>query len=202
MSIAADMVPITGENRILAAHGLRRFNEDAPAAAPGLAALRELATLREGPLGISSLVFGFAPRINAAGRMGDARRAVAMLLAPDQQEARYTAEVVDQMNQQRRGSDQHTTQEALALIAASPDAAKRPRHRALQGRLAPGRAGHRGLALPRPVLPPHRHPHPARRQGHRLGPLGGRASTCTRPWRPAPPCSTSLAGTARPLASP
>ncbi|SFQ29760.1 single-stranded-DNA-specific exonuclease RecJ [Hymenobacter arizonensis] len=120
VSIAADIVPITGENRILAAHGLRRFNEDAHLLRPGLAALRELATLREGPLGISSLIFGFAPRINAAGRMGDARRAVAMLLAPDQQEARYTAEVVDQMNQQRRGSDQHTTQEALDMIANSP----------------------------------------------------------------------------------
>ena len=120
VSIAADVVPITGENRILAAHGLRRFNEDSALLRPGLAALRELATLREGPLGISSLIFGFAPRINAAGRMGDARRAVAMLLAPNQQEARYTAEVVDQMNQQRRGSDQHTTQEALDMIAGSP----------------------------------------------------------------------------------
>ena len=120
VSIAADIVPITGENRILAAHGLRRFNEDIALLRPGLAALRELATLREGPLGISSLIFGFAPRINAAGRMGDARRAVAMLLAPDQQEARYTAEVVDQMNQQRRGSDQHTTQEALDMIAGDP----------------------------------------------------------------------------------
>ncbi|WP_235183915.1 single-stranded-DNA-specific exonuclease RecJ [Hymenobacter sp. IS2118] len=120
VSIAADVVPITGENRILAAHGLRRFNEDAQLLRPGLAALRELATLREGALGISSLIFGFAPRINAAGRMGDARRAVAMLLAPDQQEARYTAEVVDQMNQQRRGSDQQTTQEALDMISGSP----------------------------------------------------------------------------------
>jgi single-stranded-DNA-specific exonuclease len=120
VSIAADIVPITGENRILASYGLRRFNEDIALLRPGLAALRELATLREGPLGISSLIFGFAPRINAAGRMGDARRAVAMLLAPDQQEARYTAEVVDQMNQQRRGSDQHTTQEALDMIANDP----------------------------------------------------------------------------------
>ena len=120
VSIAADVVPVTGENRVLAAHGLRRFNEDAHLLRPGLAALRELATLREGPLTLSSLVFGFAPRINAAGRMGDARRAVAMLLAPDQQEARHTAEVVDRMNQERRGSDQATTQEALALIADSP----------------------------------------------------------------------------------
>ena len=120
MSIAADIVPITGENRILAAHGLRRFNEEADRLRPGLAALRELATLREGPLGISSLIFGFAPRINAAGRMGDARRAVAMLLADNQQDARHTADVVDQMNQERRGSDQHTTQQALDLIAGSP----------------------------------------------------------------------------------
>lgn len=120
VSIAADVVPVTGENRVLAAHGLRRFNEDAHLLRPGLAALRELATLREGPLTLSSLVFGFAPRINAAGRMGDARRAVAMLLAPDQLEARHTAEVVDRMNQERRGSDQATTQEALALIADSP----------------------------------------------------------------------------------
>ena len=119
VSIAADMVPITGENRILAYYGLRQLNSEA-ALRPGLAALRELATLREGPLGISSLIFGFAPRINAAGRMGDARRAVAMLLAPDQQEARHTAEVVDRMNQERRTSDTHTTQQALALIAASP----------------------------------------------------------------------------------
>jgi single-stranded-DNA-specific exonuclease len=120
VSIAADIVPITGENRVLAAHGLRRFNEDSTRLRPGLAALRELATLREGPLGISSLIFGFAPRINAAGRMGDARRAVAMLLAPDQQEARHTAEVVDRMNQERRGSDQQTTQEALEMIAGDP----------------------------------------------------------------------------------
>jgi single-stranded-DNA-specific exonuclease len=119
VSIAADVVPITGENRILAHYGLRRLNSEV-ALRPGLAALRELATLREGPLGISSLIFGFAPRINAAGRMGDARRAVAMLLAPDQQEARHTAEVVDRMNQERRTSDTHTTQQALALIAASP----------------------------------------------------------------------------------
>ncbi len=120
LSIAADVVPITGENRILAAYGLRRFNEEAANLRPGLAALRELATQKEGRLGITGLVFGFAPRINAAGRMGDARRAVAMLLAPNQAEARHTAEVVDQMNQQRRGSDQATTQQALARIAADP----------------------------------------------------------------------------------
>jgi len=159
VSIAADVVPVTGENRILAAHGLRRFNVtqaaafavtqpaalasadtlDGPAPRPaqpdpfaadglrpGLAALHELATPRQGPLSLSSLVFGFAPRINAAGRMGDAHRAVNMLLAATQQEARYTAEVVDHMNQERRLSDARTTQEALALIAQDPDGATAP----------------------------------------------------------------------------
>ncbi|WP_223652829.1 single-stranded-DNA-specific exonuclease RecJ [Hymenobacter psoromatis] len=159
VSIAADVVPVTGENRILAAHGLRRFNVTqaaafavpqpsalaaadtldgpaplaAPAAVPsadglrpGLAALHELATPRPGPLSLSSLVFGFAPRINAAGRMGDAHRAVNMLLASTQQEARYTAEVVDHMNQERRLSDTRTTQEALALIAEDPEGATAP----------------------------------------------------------------------------
>ena len=158
VSIAADVVPVTGENRILAAHGLRRFNVTQAAAfaphepqalasadtldgpvplhaaipvpleglRPGLAALHELASPRQGPLSLSSIVFGFAPRINAAGRMGDAHRAVNMLLAPNQQEARYTAEVVDHMNQERRLSDARTTQEALALIEADPDGATAP----------------------------------------------------------------------------
>ncbi len=158
VSIAADVVPVTGENRILAAHGLRRFNVTQTAAfaaqaqpvhasadtldgpgplpvlthslihsstdglRPGLAALHELAAPRQGPLSLSSLVFGFAPRINAAGRMGDAHRAVNMLLAETQQEARYTAEVVDHMNQERRLCDTRTTQEALALLADDPEA--------------------------------------------------------------------------------
>jgi len=159
VSIAADVVPVTGENRILAAHGLRRFNVTQAAAfatpqpsalasadtldgpgplatppadpatdglRPGLAALHELAPPRQGPLSLSSLVFGFAPRINAAGRMGDAHRAVNMLLASTQQEARYTAEVVDHMNQERRLSDARTTQEALALIAEDPEGATAP----------------------------------------------------------------------------
>ena len=159
VSIAADVVPVTGENRILAAHGLRRFNVTQAAAfaqpqasaltaadtldgpgplapppaeasadglRPGLAALHELATPRQGPLSLSSLVFGFAPRINAAGRMGDAHRAVNMLLATNQRDARHTAEVVDHMNQERRLSDTRTTQEALALIADDPDGATAP----------------------------------------------------------------------------
>ncbi|HEX8348494.1 MAG TPA: DHH family phosphoesterase, partial [Hymenobacter sp.] len=116
VSIAADIVPISGENRILAYHGLRLLNDQAQPLRPGIEALRELAGLREGTLNISSLVFGFAPRINAAGRMGDAKRSVAMLLAATKEDAIEKAGVVDKTNTERRGFDTSITKEALQMI--------------------------------------------------------------------------------------
>ncbi|WP_426489824.1 single-stranded-DNA-specific exonuclease RecJ [Hymenobacter sp. 102] len=116
VSIAADIVPIYGENRTLAFHGLRLINDRQRPQRPGLDALRELAGLQTAELNISSLVFGFAPRINAAGRMGDAKRAVAMLLADTTAEAVATAGVVDKTNQERRGFDTSITKEALEMI--------------------------------------------------------------------------------------
>ncbi|OWP63474.1 single-stranded-DNA-specific exonuclease RecJ [Hymenobacter amundsenii] len=116
VSIAADIVPIYGENRTLAFHGLRLLNDKARAQRPGFEALRELAGLRESELNVSSLVFGFSPRINAAGRMGDAKRAVAMLLADSAEQAKEKAGVVDKTNQERRGFDTSITKEALAMI--------------------------------------------------------------------------------------
>jgi single-stranded-DNA-specific exonuclease len=116
ISIAADIVPITGENRILAYHGLRLLNDKVQGQRPGVAALRELAGMRDGELTISSLVFGFAPRINAAGRMGDAKRSVAMLLAETKEEAVEKTGVVDKTNIERRGFDTSITKEALSMI--------------------------------------------------------------------------------------
>ncbi|AYA38004.1 single-stranded-DNA-specific exonuclease RecJ [Hymenobacter oligotrophus] len=116
VSIAADIVPITGENRTLMYHGLRRLNDPSIETRPGLYALRQLAGLREGPLTVSSLVFGFAPRINAAGRLGDAKRSVAMLLSETAEQALATASVVDQTNTERRGFDTRITEEALQMI--------------------------------------------------------------------------------------
>nr|WP_317175146.1 DHHA1 domain-containing protein [Hymenobacter qilianensis] len=116
VSIAADIVPITGENRILAYHGLRLLNDPQRSQRPGLDALRELAGLGVNELNITSLVFGFSPRINAAGRMGDAKRSVAMLLAQSKEEAKEKAGVVDKTNQERRGFDTSTTKEALQMI--------------------------------------------------------------------------------------
>ncbi|KUG05993.1 single-stranded-DNA-specific exonuclease RecJ [Solirubrum puertoriconensis] len=116
VSIAADIVPITGENRMLMYHGLKRLNDPSIETRPGLYALRQLAGLREGPLTVSSLVFGFAPRINAAGRLGDAKRSVAMLLSETAEQALATASVVDQTNTERRGFDTRITEEALQMI--------------------------------------------------------------------------------------
>ncbi|SEU01824.1 single-stranded-DNA-specific exonuclease RecJ [Hymenobacter actinosclerus] len=116
VSIAADIVPINGENRTLAFHGLRLLNDRARAQRPGFEALRELAGLRDTELNVTSLVFGFSPRINAAGRMGDAKRAVAMLLADTADAAKEKAGVVDKTNQERRGFDTSITKEALAMI--------------------------------------------------------------------------------------
>ncbi len=114
VSIAADIVPITDENRIFSYYGLRQLNSDAPLR-PGLAALKELAGLRD-EIDINSIVFGFAPRINAAGRMGDAKRSVAMLIAPTKEEAIIKTNIIDKTNSERRGHDTSITKEALLMI--------------------------------------------------------------------------------------
>ncbi|MBC3539539.1 single-stranded-DNA-specific exonuclease RecJ [Rufibacter sediminis] len=113
VSIAADIVPITGENRILAYHGLQRLNNGV--LRPGLQALKELAELRS-ELDITQIVFGFAPRINAAGRMGDAKRSVAMLLAKTKEEAFDKVQKINVSNSERRGHDTSITKEALQMI--------------------------------------------------------------------------------------
>ena len=112
VAIAADIVPITGENRILAYYGLRQLNRSTR---PGLKALAEVAGLRS-PLTIDSIVFGIAPRINAAGRMKHAKAAVDLLLAQEEVAAMATATQLNKNNSQRRDFDTDMTQQALAMI--------------------------------------------------------------------------------------
>lgn len=114
VSIAADIVPITGENRILACYGLQLLNGPKPMR-PGLDALKELAAI-SGEMDITSIVFGFAPRINAAGRMGDAKNAVHMLLAETKEEAIRMADIINESNKARRDKDSNITKEALQMI--------------------------------------------------------------------------------------
>jgi len=110
VAIAADIVPITGENRSLAFLGLQQLHV---ASRPGLKAL-----LRDKTSGqnISDVVFGVAPRINAAGRMKHGLYAVELLLSESEQEAAQVAEAIEAFNTSRREVEQEITQEALAQI--------------------------------------------------------------------------------------
>jgi len=111
-AIAADIVPITGENRILAYYGLKKANENPN---NGIRALCFLSGLKK-ELHISNLVFMIAPRVNAAGRMDDARKAVEMFIAPGYTDALQFAEMLHSDNTDRKEADAHITDEALALI--------------------------------------------------------------------------------------
>ena len=111
-AIAADIVSMVGENRILAFYGLKKANTDPNA---GIKALMHLSGLKTQLL-ISSLVFMIAPRINAAGRMDDARKAVQMFISNTYIEALQYAEMLHSDNTDRKEADQSITQEALELI--------------------------------------------------------------------------------------
>lgn len=111
-AIAADIVPITGENRVMAFFGLKKANESPN---PGIKALSFLSGLKK-ELQISNLVFMIAPRVNAAGRMDDARKAVQMFIAASYEEALSLAEQLHSDNSDRKEADRTITAEALALI--------------------------------------------------------------------------------------
>lgn len=117
-AIAADIVPMTGENRILAFHGLKKANENPN---NGIKALCQLSGLQKVDLHIHNLVFMIAPRVNAAGRMDDASKAVEMFIAPTYEQALTYAEMLHSDNTDRKEADSNTTQEALALIIANEE---------------------------------------------------------------------------------
>ena len=111
-AIAADIVPITGENRILAYYGLKKVNENPN---NGIRALIQLSELQK-ELSISTLVFMIAPRVNAAGRMDDARKAVLMFTAKNFGEALEYAGMLHSDNSDRKEADLSMTEEALAIL--------------------------------------------------------------------------------------
>lgn len=116
-AIAADIVPMTGENRILAFHGLKKANENPN---PGIKALGFLSGLKK-ELHINNLVFMIAPRVNAAGRMDDARKAVEMFISESYEEALHFAEMLHNDNTDRKEADENITNEALEEIRSNPD---------------------------------------------------------------------------------
>ncbi len=114
-AIAADIVSITGENRVLAYYGLKKANENPNY---GIRALMLLSELKS-TLQISSLVFMIAPRVNAAGRMDDARKAVQMFIATSADEAMQYAKMLHTDNKDRKETDLTITKEALFLIKSN-----------------------------------------------------------------------------------
>jgi single-stranded-DNA-specific exonuclease len=120
-AIAADIVPITGENRTLAFYGLKKVNEN-PCA--GIRALMQLAGVQK-YMHITNLVFVIAPRVNAAGRMDDARKAVQLFVEQDYTKALGFAEMLHSDNVDRREANSSITEEALALIQGDPHSVNR-----------------------------------------------------------------------------
>ena len=112
-AIAADIVPITGENRVFAYHGVQQINKQPPAS---IAALLKLAAAQL-PLTISTLVFVLAPRINAAGRMDDARKVINLLIEKDEEKALELAGFLHSDNTERKEVDKSITEEALEIIS-------------------------------------------------------------------------------------
>lgn len=121
VAIAADIVPVTGENRVLATFGLKRINENPR---PGFRAMLELAKLKRS-ISISDIVFIFAPRINAAGRIDHGKVAVELLSSTDEETAKAAAEAVNKNNTDRRDLDKTITAHAMEMIATSAILQKR-----------------------------------------------------------------------------
>ena len=113
ISIASDIVPIIDENRILMWAGLERLRTDPRV---GIQALMNLIRLPQAELDTKKIVFSIGPRINAAGRMGDASAAVRLLIANDELEAKLMARELEGINAKRRDTDTTTMNEAVQQI--------------------------------------------------------------------------------------
>ena len=117
LSIGADLVDITGENRVLAFHGMRNLSESMR---PGIRAMLQVAGIEEAPKTVRDMSFSLGPRINAAGRVGHALDAVKLLMANDEGGALELANHLETMNQARRDLDEDLTEEAISQMVEQP----------------------------------------------------------------------------------
>ncbi|WP_084252273.1 single-stranded-DNA-specific exonuclease RecJ [Paludibacter jiangxiensis] len=113
VSIASDIVPITGENRVLAYYGLKKLNSSPSL---GLKSIIDICGLNDKDISISDIVFKIGPRINASGRIQKAREAVDLLVARDEIFAREKSDCINQYNQTRKDLDKTITDEAAAIL--------------------------------------------------------------------------------------
>ena len=123
VSIVSDIIPITGENRILTHHGLRRLNSNPSV---GLRAIIRVCQLHNKKnLNISDIIFKIGPRINASGRMQSGKEAVDLLVSRDYNEAYHKSREIDQYNEDRKELDKRITEEANVILQNHVDVANR-----------------------------------------------------------------------------
>ena len=114
VSIAADLVPVTDENRILAFHGLKQLNQNPSI---GLKAIIDVCGLNGRILSMSDIIFKIGPRINASGRMENGKESVDLLVERDFANALKAAKHIDEYNEQRKDVDRQMTEEANEIVA-------------------------------------------------------------------------------------
>ena len=117
ISIASDIVPIMGENRILAYHGLKQLNNNA---STGVKAVLEVCGLTDKDLTMSDIIFKIGPRINASGRIQNGKESVDLLVERDYEKALKMAQTINQYNEERKELDKRMTEEASQLVAHLP----------------------------------------------------------------------------------
>lgn len=115
ISIASDIVPIMGENRILAYHGLRQLNQNP---STGVKALIDICGLTGKELSLNDVIFKIGPRINASGRMQNGKEAVSLLIEKNSEVARQKAITINEYNEQRKDLDKAMTEEANQIVAS------------------------------------------------------------------------------------
>ena len=117
ISIASDIVPIMGENRILAYHGLRILNSKPSV---GLKAVCEVCGVGDREVTMNDIIFKIGPRLNASGRMQNGKEAVQLLVERNYPEALELANLIDQYNDARKDLDKQMTEEAIEMAKATP----------------------------------------------------------------------------------
>ena len=115
VSIASDIVPIMGENRILAYHGLRQLNQSP---CVGLKAIMELCGLEDKEITMSDVIYKIGPRLNASGRIGNGSASVELLISKDAEQAKHKAAQINHYNEQRKDLDKVMTEQANQIVAS------------------------------------------------------------------------------------
>ena len=118
VSIASDIVPVTGENRVLAHYGLKKLNSNPSL---GLKTIMNYSGLNGGEITISDIVFKIGPRLNASGRIEHGKKSVAILTISSEEEAERLGDEINSYNEIRKTLDRDITQEALDMIEKNPE---------------------------------------------------------------------------------